>query len=91
MAATEDFTVLAWDDTRNGDDTTQSQDIYSAVTQFGAIAPSTPPAAQYGLAAASGVAVFGMVLLLVSTVRRRRFGDLRTVNRYDPSAHAPTG
>ena len=72
MVATEDFTVGAWDDTRNGDETNQSQDIYSAAVQFGRLAPSTPPAAEYGLAAASGVAAFGVVLLVVSSVRRRR-------------------
>lgn len=72
MVATEDFTVVAWDDTRNGDETNQSQDIYSAAVQFGRLAPSTPPAAEYGLAAASAVAAFGVVLLVVSSVRRRR-------------------
>jgi len=72
MAATGNFTVVAWDDTRNADDTTQAQDIYSAVAQFHAIAPGTPEAAQYGLAAASGVAAFGLVLLVVAATRRRR-------------------
>ena len=74
MAATEDFTVLAWDDTRNGDGVNESQDIYSAVAQFNALAPTTPRAAQYGLAAASGVAVFGVILLLLSAARRRGGG-----------------
>lgn len=72
MVATRNFTVLAWDDTRNADDTTQSQDIYSAVAQFSAVAPGTPRAAQYGLAAASGVAAFGLMLLVLAAARRRR-------------------
>ena len=72
MVATKDFTVLAWDDTRNGGETSESQDIYSAAVQFDRLDPSTPPAAQYGLAAASGVAIFGVILLVLSAVRRRR-------------------
>jgi hypothetical protein len=75
MVATDDFTVVAWDDTRNGDETTESQDIYSAVVQFQPLAPATPKAAQYGLAAASGLAGFGLLLLLVTAARRRRPPD----------------
>ena len=62
---------MAWDDTRNGDETSQSQDIYSAAVQYDRLDSSTPPAAQYALAAASGVAVFGVMLLALSAVRRR--------------------
>ncbi len=72
MAATDDFTVVAWDDTRNTEGTNESQDIYSGVVQFNALASDTPKAAQYGLAAAAGVATFGLILLLLSVVRRRR-------------------
>ena len=72
MAATDDFTVVAWDDTRNAEEASESQDIYSGVVQYDALASDTPKAAQYGLAAAAGVAIFGLVLLLLSTVRRRR-------------------
>ena len=72
IVSTKDFTVLAWDDTRNGDEATQSQDIYSAVAQFSAVTPGTPRTAQYGLAIASGVASFGLVLLVLAAVRRRR-------------------
>ena len=72
MAATDDFTVVAWDDTRNTEGTNESQDIYSGVVQFGALAAGTPKAAQYGLAAAAGVAAFGLVLLALSASRRRR-------------------
>jgi hypothetical protein len=72
MAATDKFTVLAWDDTRNTEGTSESQDIYSGVVQFEALASNTPRAAQYGLAAAAGVAAFGVALLLVSVLRRRR-------------------
>jgi len=72
MIATKNTTVIAWDDTRNGDETTQSQDIYSAVAQFGALEPGTPEAAQYGLAVASGVAAFGLLFLALVASRKRR-------------------
>ena len=72
LVATDDFAVLAWDDTRNGDETSQSQDIYSGAVQFDPLASGTPRAAQYGLAAATGVAAFGVILLVVSAVRKRR-------------------
>ncbi|MDQ4067954.1 MAG: glycoside hydrolase [Actinomycetota bacterium] len=86
IAASDAFTVLAWDDTRNGDETNESQDVYSGVVQFEALPPTTPVAAQYGLAAASGVAGFGIILLLLSVARKRRepapFGaDRRTGER----------
>jgi hypothetical protein len=72
MAATDRFTIVAWDDTRNTDGTNESQDIYSGVVQFEPLASDTPKAAQYGLAAAAGVASFGVGLLLLSILRRRR-------------------
>jgi hypothetical protein len=75
MAATDDFTVVAWDDTRNTEGTNESQDIYSGVVQFNVLAADTPMAAQYALAAAAGVAVFGFLLLALSGSRRRRAPD----------------
>ena len=75
MAATDDFTVVAWDDTRNTEGTNESQDIYSGVVQFDVLAADTPKAAQYALAAAAGVAVFGFLLLALSGSRRRRAPD----------------
>ena len=80
MAATDDLTVVAWDDTRNGDETNESQDIYSAAVQYDPLAPATPKAAQYGLAAASGVALFGAVLLVLSAGRKRRVATVATVS-----------
>lgn len=72
MAATNELTVVAWDDTRNGDDANQSQDIYSGAVQFSRLAPGTPAAVQYGLAAACGAAASGLILLAVSARRRRQ-------------------
>ena len=72
LVATEDFTVVAWDDTRNGDETNESQDIYSTVVQFSPLPPTTPGASQYALAATTGVAAFGVILLVLAAMRRRR-------------------
>ena len=75
MAATDEFTVLAWDDTRNSDGLNESQDIYSGVVQYDALASRTPNVAHYALAAATGVAAFGLLLLALSASRRRRAED----------------
>lgn len=72
LAATDDFTVVAWDDTRSNEGPDEAQDIYTGVVQFNVLAANTPKAAQYALAAAGGVAVFGFVLLALSGSRRRR-------------------
>lgn len=72
LVATDAYTVVAWDDTRNGDEATHTQDIYSAVVQHRPLGPSVPAGVQYGLAGAGGLGLFGGVLLLLARADRRR-------------------
>jgi hypothetical protein len=72
IASTNDYAVFGWDDTRNGDAVGQAQDMYSATAQFKTLTSGTPNAARYALAALAGVAVVGVILLIVATTRRRR-------------------
>lgn len=71
IASSNQLAVFVWDDTRDGDELTQTQDIFSAAAQFQAVGSSTSTGWWYVLGAAGGLAVVGLVLL-VSTRGRRR-------------------
>ncbi len=71
MAALDTLTLVAWDDTRNGDEVSQTQDIYSSIVQYEPIGGGTSSTALSWLAAASGTVVFGMMLLLLASGTRR--------------------
>ncbi|MGH9126232.1 MAG: exo-alpha-sialidase [Acidimicrobiales bacterium] len=75
IGSTNDFVVFGWDDTRNGNDVGQAQDIYSAVYQFQALPAKKASTTKYVLAAFIGVGFVGLGLLLVATTRRRRDDD----------------
>jgi photosystem II stability/assembly factor-like uncharacterized protein len=62
IAATNDYTVVAWDDTRNGDTVSQTQDIYSDAVQYKAIGSGTSKTAKLVLAGAAGLLVVGLIL-----------------------------
>ncbi|MGH9277118.1 MAG: sialidase family protein [Acidimicrobiales bacterium] len=66
IVATDQFTVVGWDDTRNGDETTQTQDIYTSMVQYELLGSGTSSAARYALGVAAGLAVLGLALLLVA-------------------------
>jgi hypothetical protein len=70
VASSDELAVFVWDDTRDGDELTQTQDIFSAAAQFQAVGSSTSTAWWYVLGAAGGLAVVGLVLLV--SVRGRR-------------------
>ncbi len=71
ITSTDAYTVFAWDDTRNGDDTGQAQDMYSATVQYKTLTSGTPNAVRYVLSALAGVTAVGLALLLVAAIRRR--------------------
>lgn len=81
IAATNQFTLVGWDDTRNGDVTTQAQDIYSTMLQYERLGSGTSSALRYGAAAAAGLGVFGVVLLLLAASWKRRQGDFEPIER----------
>lgn len=72
IVATNQYTLVGWDDTRNGDETTQTQDIYSSMLQYERIGSGPSSALQYGVAAAAGLGVFGIVLLALAMARGGR-------------------
>lgn len=72
MVASDAFTVLAWDDTRNGDEASQTQDIYSAAVQWSPIEADIPKALRYGLAVAIGLSVLGLAFWLLAVISKRR-------------------
>ncbi|HEV2810493.1 MAG TPA: sialidase family protein, partial [Acidimicrobiales bacterium] len=71
MAALDALTLVAWDDTRNGDEASQTQDIYSSIVQYRPIGGGTSSTALSWLAVASGLAIFGMMLWLLASASRR--------------------
>ena len=72
LAPTAKYTIVAWDDTRNGDPDAQAQDIYGSFVQFQDLAATTPLALTYALAAVAGLAVAGLVVSATAFVIRRR-------------------
>ncbi len=71
LASTDDLAVVAWDDTRLGDDVTQTQDVFSAVVQFQPLPAGRSRLLQYLLAGLAGLAAGGVLLLLASALGRR--------------------
>lgn len=80
MAATDEITLLGWDDTRLADSLTEGQDIFTRAAQFEVLGSSGVSAAGYVIAAFIGVAAVGLILLVVGLRRR---GDDK------PAAPAP--
>ncbi|HEX2047521.1 MAG TPA: sialidase family protein [Acidimicrobiales bacterium] len=73
VGSSDELTYILWDDTRNGDQTTQQQDIYASTAQYEELeAGGLPAGAGYALAAFTGVAVVGLLLFGVSLATRGR-------------------
>jgi Neuraminidase (sialidase) len=71
LAATKAFTVVAWDDTRNGDAVGQAQDLYSSAVQYSEVGGGSSSAAKVALAGVVGLLIVGLALLAVSMVSKR--------------------
>ena len=74
IASTEEFALIGWDDTRNGDAATETQDIFVAAVQYQAVGGGTSKAAKYALAGVVGLLVVGLLLLAGSLATRGRAG-----------------
>lgn len=72
IASTNTYLVVGWDDTRNGTQLTQTQDLFTVDVQMQRIGGGTSKAAKIGLAAAGGIVTVGLILLLASVTTRRR-------------------
>ncbi len=72
VASLKEFAVVGWDDTRFGDTTTHTQDIFTRVAQFEALgAGGSNDAARYAIGAMGGLAAVGLILLVLSFAARR--------------------
>jgi hypothetical protein len=75
VASLKEYAVVGWDDTRFGDTTTHTQDIFTRVAQFEALgAGSQSDAARYAIGAMLGLGAVGLVLLVLSFAARRGSG-----------------
>ena len=72
IASTDKLAVFAWDDTRNADELTQSQDVYTSIAQHAALGTGSSDAVRYALAALVGLATVGLILLGISMATSRR-------------------
>ena len=84
VASLREYAIIGWDDTRNGDEVTHTQDIFTRVAQFEALGSGAGnDAARYALGAMLGLAVVGLVLLVLSFAARRRTPAAGTVETKD--------
>ncbi|HEX3621685.1 MAG TPA: sialidase family protein [Acidimicrobiales bacterium] len=72
VASTDKLTVVGWDDTRNFNELTQGQDLYTSEAQFATLGGGPSKAAKVALAAVGAVAILGLILLAVSLATRTR-------------------
>ena len=70
LAATSAFTVVGWDDTRNGDPVGQAQDIYTSSVQYKQVGGGTSKGAKLALAGVIGLLIVGLALLVVAMLTR---------------------
>jgi hypothetical protein len=67
-----DAVVIGWADTRLGNVTTQTQDVYSSVVQFKAFTTGGSNTVKYFEAGAIGLVVAGLIVLIIAVSRRRK-------------------
>lgn len=91
IAATDAFTIVGWDDTRNGESVGQAQDIYTAALQYEPLAAAFPRVLAYMLAAVIGLLFVGLVLVAAAFFARRMGGGPpapRSPERAEPTRKA---
>ena len=71
IASTDKLVVVGWDDTRNGSQLTQTQDLFTVDVQYASLGGGTSTGAKAALAAVAGVGVVGLILLVASRLTRR--------------------
>jgi hypothetical protein len=74
IASANAYAVFGWDDTRNGDAVTNTQDIYLGSVQYKSITTGASRAAKYVLAAVLGVLAVGVLLVIAAFFTRSRGG-----------------
>lgn len=100
LAPAKEYTMLAWDDTRNTDRSAPDatalggglQDIFVAAVQYEALGGGTSNAARVALAGVVGLLVVGLVLIVASRLTRTRGdGPSGPAERRAPPAKAEVG
>jgi hypothetical protein len=76
VASTDYYAFAAWADTRLADDVTQTQDNFGAMAQFSPLPTTKNTVLPKVAAALGGLAVAGLVLLVVMLVRRGSEGPV---------------
>jgi BNR repeat-like domain len=72
VTSTNDYAIFGWDDSRNGNAVTNTQDVYVGLVQYQKIVTGSSTTPKYALAAVIGLLVVGAGLLLFAFARRRR-------------------
>jgi Neuraminidase (sialidase) len=72
IASTNQLLVVGWDDTRNGTQLTQTQDLFTVDVQYERLGGGTSKAAKVAMAAVGAVGLVGLILLVSSRAARRR-------------------
>jgi len=88
VASLEEYAIVGWDDTRLGDETTHTQDIFTRAVQFKALGSGQNDAVRYALGAMLGLSAVGVVLLVFSLVARGRSGSVETLTERQDVAKA---
>jgi hypothetical protein len=92
IASTNKYLVVGWDDTRNGTQLTQTQDLFTVDMQFQKLGGGTSASAKVALGAVVGIGVVGLILLSLSVVDRRRTRrGPRAAGRSAPSTASSPG
>lgn len=90
IAATNAYTIVAWDDTRFGSADVPAQDIYSSLVQWQPLPPARSSLFLYAIAGLAGVLLAGLVVT-VAALRLRRNSQVVSSNERAMQAPAPVG
>ena len=74
LASVDSYTLIGWDDTRFGDPTTETQDIFTSAVQYSEVGGESR-ALSYVFAGVLGLLLVGLILLLGSLATKRRDGS----------------
>jgi hypothetical protein len=86
----EAYTIVAWDDTRNGTPEAEAQDIYTSLVQWRDLPPARSPVLVYLFAGVCGVLLAGF-LLTAAAVRTRRSSKPSSIRERAERAPAQVG
>ncbi len=73
LASVDSYSLIGWDDTRFGDPTTETQDIFTSAVQYSEVGGESR-ALSYVFAGVLGLLLVGLILLLGSLATKRRDG-----------------